>query len=46
MSSKKDGTGLGLPMARNLLTRYFNGSLDLIDPKSALFEISIQKESE
>jgi signal transduction histidine kinase len=37
-----EGTGMGLAVARNLLTRHFAGSLTLMDPRTAMFEIRIK----
>jgi signal transduction histidine kinase len=42
-TSKPSGTGLGLAVARNLITRYFRGSISLIDPRTAAFEIVVKK---
>lgn len=42
-SSKPSGTGMGLPVARTLLTRYFSADLDLTDARTARFEIAIRK---
>jgi signal transduction histidine kinase len=42
-TTKGGGTGLGLPMSRNLLARYFHGSLNLVDSKAAVFEIELRK---
>jgi signal transduction histidine kinase len=44
-SSKIGGTGMGLPVARTLLHRYFRGNLDLVDPKTARFEITFPLKS-
>lgn len=40
-TTKDQGTGTGLPVTRNLLTRYFLGSLDLEDANVARFRITI-----
>lgn len=40
-SSKPEGTGRGLPIARNLLNAYFGADLVLTDPSTARFRISI-----
>jgi hypothetical protein len=33
-------------MARNLVARYFNGELLLVDPKAAMFEIEVRKNND
>jgi signal transduction histidine kinase len=45
-TTKEGGTGLGLPMSRNLLHRYFNGSLNLVDNRAAVFEIELRKNND
>ncbi|NTW33408.1 MAG: HAMP domain-containing histidine kinase [Bacteroidetes bacterium] len=40
-TSKEKGTGRGLTISRNLLNTYFNGDIDLKDPKTAFFQIII-----
>jgi signal transduction histidine kinase len=40
-TSKRDGTGTGLPVSRSLLGRYFNGQLSLENPEKANFRITI-----
>jgi signal transduction histidine kinase len=45
-TTKEGGSGLGLPMARNLVARYFNGELRLIDTRNAVFEIDIRRNNE
>jgi signal transduction histidine kinase len=40
-STKPDGAGTGLPVARVLLARYFRGNLALVDPAKALFRVTI-----
>jgi signal transduction histidine kinase len=42
-TTKPGGTGMGLPVARTLLDRYFKGSIHLMDPEKALFELVIRK---
>lgn len=45
VTTKKTGTGLGLPMARNLLARYFSGSINAVDREKAIFQIDIKKDN-
>jgi signal transduction histidine kinase len=40
-TSKENGTGTGLPVARNLIGQYFKGTLTLDDAEKARFRISI-----
>jgi signal transduction histidine kinase len=45
-TTKPNGTGLGLAVARLLLTKYFDGHLTLVDPASALFRVDIPVRTE
>ena len=40
-SSKKGGTGTGLPVSQSLLERYFSADMQLDDPETARFRITI-----
>lgn len=40
-TTKRTGTGTGLPVARTLLGRYFKGNLTLEEPETARFKITI-----
>ena len=40
-TTKASGTGVGLPVSRSLLGRYFSGSLTLEDPTTARFRVVI-----
>lgn len=39
-TTKPRGTGMGLPVARTLFDRYFKGSIQLLDPRTATFELT------
>jgi signal transduction histidine kinase len=41
LTTKPYGTGTGLPVARHLLQKHFNGDIDLLDSERAMFSITI-----